>query len=790
MAVALDTEREILRTITQDDACRRYMEEGIYEFHFADKLCQRIFKWAMEYFSTHGSMQQAPSIDVIRTEFPEYDQAISETKGTSPSYLVTRLRNEYIRRQSEDMLQLILPMMGEDPMGCITALRDSASGIVENCKSEQYSLEYGKDMEAYRRRLAEQRAIEGVPYPFQEMTNWTGGIRPGELSILVAPPSTGKAQPLSSKILTDSGWVEMGKLSVGDSVKTRSGKSARVSGIFPQGKLDVYEVEFSDGRKMRCSDEHIFTVKYKGKQKGKSKYKERDITVREMLDAGIIDERNGHKSAKWYVPLSEPMDFPEREHVIDPYLLGVLIGDGCLTCDGVVFSQNEDDVVKKVSKLIDANYIVKKINSDNYNYSISKVCGGRGTNKIRAELKRLGLLVRSTQRFIPDEYMFDSASNRMKLMMGLFDTDGSISKDGSFSYSTKSKRLSDDICSLARGMGYKSRVKTFDRTSKGKGVEYEIAIITDDVIFSSNKHLERYESHYSKVGHRNTSLNRIAIRSIRNLGYKEEMQCIMIDDADHLYITDEYCMTHNTVLACKMALEAKQKGYNVFFASLELTVENIAQRIEYMQVNRDSVRVPISDYQQGARLPQYEQAIMTAQDEIADMPGKLFISQPRVEDRTPTALVQACKANGCNLLIVDQLQFVQKPRRDSLQESYGAALQEFKQQIMTPADGVRIPLFLLHQMNRGGAKVQKEGTGRVGSMTDIAGSAWVEQIADIVWGIGRNDEERNNNVMNIATLKARNVEPVGWRLSWDTNYAYQFDVMRDESESPIRLSEW
>ena len=97
--------------------------------------------------------------------------------------------------------------------------------------------------------------------------------------------------------------------------------------------------------------------------------------------------------------------------------------------------------------------------------------------------------------------------------------------------------------------------------------------------------------------------------------------------------------------------------------------------------------------------------------------------------------------------------------------------------------------MLLHQMNREGARNQAKGTGKVGSMTDIAGSAWVEQIADIVWGIGRNEEERNNNIMNVATLKVRNVSPVGWRLYWDTSYGYQFKVLY-ENDKPIRLEGW
>lgn len=245
-----------------------------------------------------------------------------------------------------------------------------------------------------------------------------------------------------------------------------------------------------------------------------------------------------------------------------------------------------------------------------------------------------------------------------------------------------------------------------------------------------------------------------------------------------------------TLLACKTALEAVRTGTDVYFASLELPIETIANRIEYMLVNEDEFKVPIFDYTSGRRLPEYELHIRAAQDRLAEMPGKLVIAQPSVEDRTPTALVTSCKAHGCGFLIVDQLQFVKRPRRDSLQESYGAALQEFKQQIMSPVDNIRLPMMLLHQMNRGGAKTQHEGTGKVGFMTDIAGSAWVEQISDIVWGLGRNDEERNNSVMNLATLKTRNVAPVGWQLHWDPDVEYRFDILRDEMGYARRLDRW
>ena len=787
MSTALDPEMEIVATLIDDRACAVYQRDGLDGMHFADPKAREVFEWAMSYYNTHGHMEHAPTIEVLMDEFPDYGSLVANVKGAAPSYLCQRLKNEYVRRQASEAVKMYVSSMNEDALQSTTMMREALSGIVESCSSPDEVLVYGEDLDAYRRKLAESRDHRGVPYPWKEMQEHTGGIHDGELAVLVAPPSTGKAQPLDSQVLTDGGWVRMGDLKVGDMVKTRSGGSAPITGIFPKGKLDVYQVTFADGRKMLCNDEHLFTIVYKGKNSGKPAYKERVVSVREMLDKGIVDRFGRHR---WMVPRFDAMEFKEVEHVIDPYVLGVLIGDGYLTGSGLAFSQNEQDIVERVAGILGEDYRVSKANSDNYSYGIRALryitINGCHRHPIKVELNRLGLEVKSPQRFIPDEYMWDSAANRRALLEGLFDTDGCVSLSGGFSYSTRSEQLAKDVQALARSLGYGSRVNYNDRGEGG--VDISVSIITNDRIFRSSKHNRRFDEYCAN--RRVIHSSRMPIVDIKPLGYKTEMQCIMVDDPDHLYVTDEYCLTHNTVFACKMALECIRQGHNVFFASLELPIETITTRIEYMVVNERSLQVYIHEYQTGKHVPEWDAAIRKAQEEIRDMPGKLVVAHPRVEDRTPTALVRACKSHGCKLLIVDQLQFVQKPRRDTLQESYGAALQEFKQQIMSPVDGERIPLLLLHQMNRSGAKAQHEGMGRVGFMTDIAGSAWVEQISDVVWGIGRNDEERNNNLMNIATLKVRSMSTIGWQLSWDTDVSFQFDILRDENGNARRLETW
>ena len=190
----MDVEREVAASVTDPAACMAYQREGLSAYHFADPRCSKAFSSGMSYFRTHGMMERAPTDEVMRNEFPEWDDLKSGCSGAAPSYLAASLKRLYARRQAEAALRDMLPLMRDDPVSAVAYMRDTFAGIAEGCSSASRCIEYGKDMEAYRQMADERDSARGVPYPFREMQDWTGGIRPGELAVLVGPSGMGKSQ--------------------------------------------------------------------------------------------------------------------------------------------------------------------------------------------------------------------------------------------------------------------------------------------------------------------------------------------------------------------------------------------------------------------------------------------------------------------------------------------------------------------------------------------------------------------------------------------------------------------
>lgn len=356
----------------------------------------------------------------------------------------------------------------------------------------------------------------------------------------------GKLNPLYTPVLTPNGWVYMGDLKVGDLVCTPFGKPSPILQIFEHKSKDIYELETFDGRKTYCGLEHLWSFRT---QKQISKYRKNGDMYRNLTteDTEQIIQRMNHGQAI-YLPIANAQEFNEKEFVIHPYVLGVLIGDGCLTErfseTNFIISNTEQDIINKVEQFSKSTR-VRYCNSSHSKTFFSPLA--RAYNEY---MLSVGLLTYSYNKFIPNEYLWGSIEQRKQLLYGLMDTDGCVEDKNRFSFSTTSKQLAEDFIYLCRSLGYIATLKTDKRIDKyTKGVAYDISISTDDIIFSSEKHLKRYYSNLDKSTRKYARTNdHIRIKSIVKHS-NSDARCIYIADDLHLYIIDDFIVTHNSAAA-------------------------------------------------------------------------------------------------------------------------------------------------------------------------------------------------------------------------------------------------
>lgn len=391
------------------------------------------------------------------------------------------------------------------------------------------------------------------------------------LGTLVLPTGCGKAQPLDTKILTPNGYVLMEDIKVGDLIVGEDGNFYPVSGVFPQGEKDVYELTFKDGTSTRCCKEHLWKYCTKNMYKY-SKGKEWKVAeLQEILKAPLVYD----KGYNFNIPVNKPLQYVERDLAIHPYALGLLIGDGCLSqinkepCN-IYFSNTEHDVVDRLNECLGDLGFFAKNSYTQCQYIFKSHSELKKNSRLVAELKRLGLNCLGGEKFIPKDYLFNSVANRMELLKGLFDTDGSVGKNGTYSFSTTSKLLAKDVQWLCRSLGYRTTLRVDDRRGKvrvvngkeyvTKSVTYSIGILTHDIIFKSEKH--KYRNELARSIHRpkqEHNYDKLSVVSVNYVG-KLPCQCIMVDSQDHTYLCDDFIVTHNTICGLYLAGKLKQRA--------------------------------------------------------------------------------------------------------------------------------------------------------------------------------------------------------------------------------------
>lgn len=352
-------------------------------------------------------------------------------------------------------------------------------------------------------------------------------------TIIADEMGLGKGLAHGTGVLTPDGYRSIESIRVDDLVIGRSGEPYRVNGVYPRGELPVYRVSFNDGTSVIVDEDHLWDVQHvRNGHRAPDRWQ--TMSVRELVEVGLHDSAG---NATWRIPLVEPVYFPDRHHPIDPYLLGVLLGDGGISQHSVRFSTIDSWMVDAVQERLSAELTLK--HTGGCDYAITSAGAGVPNPMIRS-LKLLGLMgCDSHTKFVPEAYLYAPVDERLALLRGLMDTDGSARADGINEFCSVSPALADGVAFLVQSLGGIARRSV--KALPGGGIAHRVNVKLDRCPFLMPRKAAAWlaPSKYRP--------SRI-IKRIEPAGFAP-VTCIAVDAPDQLFVTEHCIVTHNTVQA-------------------------------------------------------------------------------------------------------------------------------------------------------------------------------------------------------------------------------------------------
>ncbi len=373
-------------------------------------------------------------------------------------------------------------------------------------------------------------------------------------TIEVAPLAfmRGRAHPTFTPVLTPWGFRPIGTLQVGDLVVGSDGFPTPVLGVYQQGRKEVFRVTAQDGASTLCCAEHLWAVTTAAdRRRGKPP---RVLETQQMV--GNLLAAHQHR---YELPLlSRPAEFAPREVPLDPYALGLLLGDGCSTTDTPEFATAHPELALALEMSVEG---IQARHRGGVDYSLRYRPAGRGgigvANPLTVAPRELDLAgTRSSTRFVPEQYLVNSPEVRLGILQGLLDTDGGpVTQAGGtcrVQYVTTSPRLRDDVVFLVRSLGgvayWRTRVAAGCRPGRANGRSlhhrwdaYVVDIRLPEGIDPFRLTRKREIYRFSGGGR-----PKRFVHSIEPAG-EHETVCIQVTAADSLYVTEDFLVTHNTL---------------------------------------------------------------------------------------------------------------------------------------------------------------------------------------------------------------------------------------------------
>lgn len=368
----------------------------------------------------------------------------------------------------------------------------------------------------------------------------------------------GKALALDTPVPTPSGWRSLSEVRPGDFVFGADGRPVRVLAESPvYENHDCYKLEFSDGGSLVADAGHKWLVK----SPATGKRLPFVATTEEMFARGVFREkRRGGRAVKeyfWRIPLHGAVDYPEKNLPVDPYVLGLWLGDG--SCGRGLFTVAESKrecYERWVNPIYGAPHVLDHSNPNVKCYSYVD----SPERSLRLDLKKAGVL---REKRIPDIYKFASRAQRLSLLRGLMDADGTVKKGryGQCRIVQKRAGLGRDIAELARSLGYLVTERPESPNSGYGGPLYEVTFCASKEMppFRRADHLSKLPE---KLSERSKWVSVVGIEKAPSVPTK----CLCVDSPDHLWLAGKSCaVTHNSSISAAIMLADmivnKEPGY-------------------------------------------------------------------------------------------------------------------------------------------------------------------------------------------------------------------------------------
>lgn len=550
------------------------------------------------------------------------------------------------------------------------------------------------------------------------------GLVKGSLFVIGARPKMGKAMAMDAKILLQDGsWTTHGEIKVGQQVASVDGLASVVTGVFPQGIRKMYQVTFEDGRVVKAADSHLWEI-------SSSKFEGARVVDTEKLEAMLQRVRY---QGRLRIP-SLSGDFGSSVDHVDGWVLGALLGDGSLT-KSVKFTNSEDYVLSRMAASV-SPLNLRHVGGNDYAVTHHRGC----KNPLMESLREYELLGKTAQdKEIPDSIFSAGKATRIGVLVGLLETDGWIEKFGCIRFSSSSKKLSQGVVKLVHSLGGTARETTrtdISYTYKGEtlqGLDAQMVSmkLPDEILEHIKSPRLRANLGINRLGNRG-----VGIKSVIEID-PEECICIMVSHSRHLYVTDNYIVTHNTTLYGQMAINCavREKKPALMF-SLEMPGDQILEKLvgQKSGINPSIFYMPATDdaddQYQGDYDGDFKKAIATA--------GRLSeIDMLYIDDTPGLSLAHIVsesrrikREKGCvGMILVDYLTLMTAEKADRNDLAYGMITKGLK----NLAKELGCVVVLLTQLNR---ELEKRVNKRP-LPSDSRDTGQIEQDCDYWVGIHR-----------------------------------------------------